>query len=88
MFDPPPKVQSAVIRLQRNQRTHLDCDENTFYKVVKAAFNHRRKTLRNSLKGHFRLPARPHNYFSLRPEQLSVNQFIELACMLANQKSA
>jgi len=88
VFDPPPKVQSAVIRLKRNQRTHLGCDETIFYKVVKAGFNHRRKTLRNSLKGHFLLPPKPHAYFSLRPEQLSVAQFIELACMLVNQKSA
>ena len=88
VFHPPPRVQSAVIRLTRNQRTNLGCDEGIFHRVVKAAFNHRRKTLRNSMKGHFQLPERPHDYFSLRPEQLSVNQFIELACMLANQKSA
>ena len=88
VFHPPPKVQSAVIRLTRNQRSNLGCDESIFHKVVKAAFNHRRKTLRNSLKAHFQLPDKPHDYFSLRPEQLSVNQFIELACMLANQKSA
>ena len=88
VFHPPPRVQSAVIRLKRNQRTNLGCDESIFHRVVKAAFNHRRKTLRNSLKAHFQLPEKPHDYFSLRPEQLSVNQFIELACMLANQKSA
>jgi 16S rRNA (adenine1518-N6/adenine1519-N6)-dimethyltransferase len=88
VFHPPPKVQSAVIRLTRNQRSNLGCDESIFHKVVKAAFNHRRKTLRNSLKAHFQLPEKSHDYFSLRPEQLSVNQFIELACMLANQKSA
>jgi len=88
VFYPPPKVQSAVIRLTRNQRTNLGCDESTFQKVVKAAFNHRRKTLKNSLKAHFQLPDKPHDYFSLRPEQLSVNQFIELACMMAKQKSA
>jgi 16S rRNA (adenine1518-N6/adenine1519-N6)-dimethyltransferase len=88
VFHPPPKVQSAVIRLKRNQRNSLGCDEAIFHRVVKAGFNHRRKTLRNSLKGHFQLPEEPHDFFSLRPEQLSVNQFIELACMLANQKSA
>lgn len=88
VFHPPPRVQSAVIRLTRNQRTSLGCDEGIFHRVVKAAFNHRRKTLRNSLKGHFPLPERMHDYFSLRPEQLNVNEFIELACMLANQESA
>jgi 16S rRNA (adenine1518-N6/adenine1519-N6)-dimethyltransferase len=88
VFDPPPRVQSAVIRMKRNQRTHLGCDEGIFHQTVKAAFNHRRKMMRNSLKGHFQLPEIPHDYFSLRPEQLSVAQFIELACMLENQKSA
>ncbi len=87
VFDPPPKVQSAVIRLTRNRRTDLGCDEDIFRRVVKAAFNHRRKTLRNSLKGHFRLPEMPQDYLSLRAEQLSVNQFIELACILVDQES-
>ncbi len=84
VFIPPPRVQSAVIRLSRNQQAKLDCDETIFFRVVKAAFNHRRKTLRNSLKGHFQLPEKPHDYFSLRPEQLSVGQFIELAQMLGD----
>ncbi|KPL16874.1 MAG: 16S rRNA methyltransferase [Bacteroides sp. SM1_62] len=85
VFDPPPKVQSAVIRLKRNRRTDLGCGEDIFFKVVKSAFNHRRKTLRNSLKSHFRLPITAHEYFSLRPEQLSVAQFIELASLLEDQ---
>ena len=85
VFNPPPKVQSAVIRLKRNRRNRLDCDETLFFKVVKAAFNHRRKTLRNSLREHFQLPD---DFFSLRPEQLTVVQFIELACLLANQNPA
>lgn len=88
VFHPPPRVQSAVIRLTRNQRTNLGCDEDIFHSLVRAAFNHRRKTLRNSLKDHFQLPETPHDYFSLRPEQLSVNQFIELACLMADLKSA
>jgi 16S rRNA (adenine1518-N6/adenine1519-N6)-dimethyltransferase len=88
VFEPPPRVQSAVIRLKRNSRNRLDCDETLFFKVVKAAFNHRRKTLRNSLREHFQLPEKPHDFFSLRPEQLTVVQFIELACLLADQKSA
>ncbi|MBT8321884.1 MAG: 16S rRNA (adenine(1518)-N(6)/adenine(1519)-N(6))-dimethyltransferase RsmA, partial [Eudoraea sp.] len=51
VFDPPPKVQSGVILLTRKEPYQLDCNEVLFFKVVKAAFNHRRKTLRNSLKG-------------------------------------
>jgi len=79
-FNPPPKVKSAVIRLRRNSRTSLDCDEALFKTVVKTAFNQRRKTLRNSLKpllaGHDDILSDP--VFALRPEQLGVEQFIEL----------
>jgi 16S rRNA (adenine1518-N6/adenine1519-N6)-dimethyltransferase len=85
VFDPPPKVQSAVIRLKRNQRTHLGCQEDIFKRLVRAAFNQRRKILKNSLKDHFQLPDTPHDYFYLRPEQLNVNQFIELAGILGKQ---
>ncbi len=88
VFHPPPRVQSAVIRLKRNSRTQLEVDENFYHKVVKTAFNQRRKTLRNSLKGQFSLPEGEDPMFSLRPEQLSVKQFIELTCRLAEQKSA
>jgi len=80
VFDPPPKVKSAVIRLVRNKREKLDCNEALFKKVVKTAFNQRRKTMRNSLKSLlgkecelFRLPV-----FDKRPEQLSVEEFIDL----------
>ena len=75
-FSPPPKVKSAVIRLKRNTRTELGCDEAKFKQVVKTAFNQRRKTLRNSLK-----PIGvevPEEYAGLRPEQLDVEQFIDL----------
>jgi 16S rRNA (adenine1518-N6/adenine1519-N6)-dimethyltransferase len=85
VFDPPPAVQSAVIRLKRNRTEHLDCDEALFFKVVRAAFNQRRKMLRNSLKGHFQLPAAGHEFFQLRPEQLSVAQFTELTSLLEGQ---
>ena len=88
VFDPPPRVKSAVIRLKRNQRSHLGCDEELFFTVVRAAFNHRRKTLRNSLKGHFNLPEKPPDIFSLRPEQLSVARFTELTNILDQYKSA
>jgi len=80
VFDPPPKVKSAVIRMTRNKRTELPCDEILFKTVVKTAFNQRRKTLRNSLKSllgeNNPLSALP--VFNKRPEQLSVEEFIDL----------
>jgi 16S rRNA (adenine1518-N6/adenine1519-N6)-dimethyltransferase len=82
VFDPPPKVKSAVIRLKRNSRTELPCDEVFFVKVVKAAFHLRRKMLRNSLKslcGNL-----PENYATKRPEQLSVQDFIDLTVAIEN----
>lgn len=75
-FNPPPKVKSAVIRLTRNPQKKLSCDEQLFRQVVKTAFNQRRKTLRNSLKSFvFSDDFQSDPIFSLRPEQLSVNQF-------------
>ena len=88
-FNPPPKVQSAVIRLTRNSRTSLGCDEKLFKTVVKTAFGQRRKTLRNSLKP--LLAGRPSGpgtptladpVFDLRPERLSVEDFIDLTLRL------
>ena len=110
-FNPPPKVQSAVIRLTRNNRTSLGCDEKLFKTVVKTAFGQRRKTLRNSLKplisqaGRPSGPGRVHPrsaaaeyglspaatpasaamadpVFELRPERLSVEDFIDLTLRL------
>ena len=108
-FNPPPKVQSAVIRLMRNSRTELGCDEKLFKAVVKTAFGQRRKTLRNSLKpllaGRLSEPGRVHSrsaaaecglssaaapanpipegpVFDLRPERLSVEDFIDLTLRL------
>jgi 16S rRNA (adenine1518-N6/adenine1519-N6)-dimethyltransferase len=80
VFNPPPKVKSAVIRLTRNRRRRLECDEQLFKTVVKTAFNQRRKQMRNSLqqlvgKGN---PILEENIFTKRPEQLSVNEFVEL----------
>ncbi|MGB6150748.1 MAG: 16S rRNA (adenine(1518)-N(6)/adenine(1519)-N(6))-dimethyltransferase RsmA [Pricia sp.] len=79
VFDPPPKVQSGVLRLVRKSDFTLGCDEKLFFRVVKAAFNHRRKTIRNSLKS-FDLSdgLREEAIFDLRPEQLSVADFILL----------
>ncbi|WP_159467277.1 16S rRNA (adenine(1518)-N(6)/adenine(1519)-N(6))-dimethyltransferase RsmA [Dyadobacter sp. 3J3] len=78
-FDPPPKVQSGVIRLARNSTKSLDCDQKLFFRVVKTAFNQRRKTLRNALKpiGEFT----DHPLLTKRAEQLSVADFVELTIL-------
>jgi 16S rRNA (adenine1518-N6/adenine1519-N6)-dimethyltransferase len=78
VFSPPPKVKSGVIRLTRNEVKNLDCDEVLFFRVVKACFNQRRKTLRNSVRAAFELKRDDYHEFGLRPEQLSVNQFVQL----------
>jgi 16S rRNA (adenine1518-N6/adenine1519-N6)-dimethyltransferase len=78
VFSPPPKVKSGVVRLRRNDTINLDCDEVLFKRVVKACFNQRRKTLRNSVRAVFELKSEDYPLFHLRPEQLSVNQFIDL----------
>ncbi|GHT76959.1 ribosomal RNA small subunit methyltransferase A [Bacteroidia bacterium] len=85
VFDPPPKVQSAVICMKRNARTHLDCDEALLKTVVKTAFNQRRKTMRNSLKNLLgkENPIFANSIFDKRPEQLSVEEFIRLTQMIA-----
>ena len=95
-FNPPPKVKSAVIRLVRNKRQDLGCDEGLFKSVVKTSFNQRRKTLRNSLKPLIRAKADREGWseeqlaeftsdkvFDLRPERLSVEDFISLTLKLS-----
>lgn len=79
VFNPPPKVKSGVLRLRRKENFHIACNEKMFFSVVKTAFQQRRKTLRNSLKS-FNLAdnLKEDSIFDLRPEQLSVEQFIEL----------
>jgi 16S rRNA (adenine1518-N6/adenine1519-N6)-dimethyltransferase len=79
VFDPPPKVQSGVLRLTRKEDFHLDCDEKLLFRVVKSAFNQRRKTLRNSLKS-FDLSdnLKEDTIFDRRPEQMAVADFIAL----------
>lgn len=84
VFQPPPKVKSAVIRLKRNNITKLSCNEAFFVEVVKAAFNLRRKMLRNSLKSI--CENLPEKYAEKRPEQLSVDDFIELTTIIENLK--
>lgn len=85
VFTPPPKVKSGVMRMRRKEDYKLPCDEKLFFNVVKTAFNQRRKTLRNSLKT-FNLSEnlREDSIFDLRPEQISVEQFIELTQKIAN----
>ena len=80
VFDPPPKVKSAVVCLKRNARTELGCDEALFKTVVKTAFNQRRKMMRNSLKQLLGKDSEVFNQpvFDKRPEQLSVEEFIQL----------
>ena len=88
VFNPPPKVKSAVIRMTRNKRRQLDCDEELFKTVVKTAFNQRRKQMRNSLKGLVDermsgLEDERLSYFlTRRPEQLSVDEFVELTKLI------
>ena len=88
VFNPPPKVKSAVISMSRNEVTDLGCDEALFKNVVKTTFNQRRKTLRNSIKplvpaGHSILSD---EIFNKRPEQLSVADFVALTNMVAKAR--
>ena len=78
VFNPPPKVKSAVIKFTRNSRKELDCDEKLFFRIVKTGFNQRRKMLRGSLKPIIGQIKIEHEFMTKRPEQLSVEQFIEL----------
>jgi 16S rRNA (adenine1518-N6/adenine1519-N6)-dimethyltransferase len=82
VFFPPPKVQSGVIRLLRNEVKALECDERLFFRVVKACFNQRRKTLRNSVRSAFGTDLPENVYMKLRPEQLRVDQFVELTNLI------
>ncbi len=86
VFNPPPKVDSGVLRLTRKANYQLPCDEALFFKVVKTAFQQRRKTLRNSLKT-FNLSdnLKANTIFDQRPEQLSVNAFIELTSAIQSE---
>ena len=90
VFNPPPKVKSAVIRMTRNKRRRLDCDEALFKTVVKTAFNQRRKQMRNSLRSLLMIDdcslinERLEWFLTRRPEQLSVDEFIELTRLISN----
>lgn len=88
VFNPPPKVKSGVIKLTRNGVTNLGCDEKLFKSVVKTSFGQRRKTLRNSLRcmvdSNSDVLTQP--IFAMRPEQLSVAQFVELTNIIENNR--
>ena len=83
VFNPPPKVKSAVIRLKRNSVKKLDCDEKLFVNIVKQSFNQRRKTLRNSLRSLIPAEVIGDEIFNKRPEQLSVTEFVELTNLIS-----
>lgn len=86
VFNPPPKVKSAVIRLRRNGTARLACDERLFVRVVKASFAQRRKMLRNSLRASFGdFGGAEHPFFSQRAEQLSVADFVALTQWVAER---
>lgn len=87
VFNPPPKVKSAVIRMTRNSVTELGCDEKLFRQVVKVTFNQRRKTLRNSIKPLMNKQTlqEPNPLFDKRPEQLGIQDFIELTNLVSKQ---
>lgn len=88
VFNPPPKVDSGVLLLTRKENYTLPCDEKLFFRVVKTGFQQRRKTLRNSLKV-FNLSdnLKANTIFGQRPEQLSVDQFIELTTLIQNDEN-
>ena len=86
VFNPPPKVKSAVIRLKRNDVAALDCDEKLFKTLIKSAFNQRRKTMRNSLKPFIKDSIKDNEVFNKRPEQISVQGFIDLTNLIQEAK--
>jgi 16S rRNA (adenine1518-N6/adenine1519-N6)-dimethyltransferase len=87
VFTPPPNVYSSVIRLRRNSTRNLECDEKLFSKVVKTAFNQRRKTLRNSLRNLTGDPAPAGGIWQKRPEQLGIDEFVNLTTLIAENES-
>ena len=99
VFNPPPKVQSAVIRMVRNKVSDIGCDEQLFRRIVKTTFNQRRKMLRVSLKQLLKPdsslldPSSEVNkqysqFLTLRPEQLSIAQFVKLTNMVAKESAS
>ncbi len=87
VFNPPPKVKSAVIKMRRNATIDLGCDEKLFVTIVKQAFNQRRKTMRNSLRSLLRPEIIENEVFNKRPEQLSVKEFIDLTNLIGENSN-
>ncbi|MCE2845542.1 MAG: 16S rRNA (adenine(1518)-N(6)/adenine(1519)-N(6))-dimethyltransferase RsmA [Sphingobacteriales bacterium] len=85
VFEPPPRVKSGVLRMKRNARVHLECNEVDFKRVVKQGFSQRRKTLRNALKPMLPADYRAVPYLDLRAEALTWQQFVELTLVLVPQ---
>ena len=89
VFNPPPKVDSGVMRMIRKENYSLPCNEKFFFRVVKTGFQQRRKTLRNSLKSiGISDDIKQLEVFNKRPEQLSVSEFIDLTCLLEKHSIA
>jgi 16S rRNA (adenine1518-N6/adenine1519-N6)-dimethyltransferase len=85
VFNPPPKIKSGVIKITRNNIIKLDCDEKLFFRVVKAIFNQRRKMARNSLKSLLGYKKINHVLLTKRPEELSIENFIEITKMIESK---
>ena len=85
VFNPPPKVKSGVIKITRNNIIELDCDEKLFFRIVKAIFNQRRKMARNSLKTILGNKKIDHILLTKRPEELSIENFIEITKMIESK---
>jgi len=88
VFDPPPKVKSGVIRMKRNEVKELPCDEKLFKQVVKLTFNQRRKTIRNGLKSIIKPLDFTHELLGMRPEQLSVADFVSITQGITEARAA
>jgi 16S rRNA (adenine1518-N6/adenine1519-N6)-dimethyltransferase len=84
VFTPPPKVKSAVIKLTRNNRQSLPCDEKLYFRLIKESFNQRRKMIRGSIRQHLE-GIDNCKYATWRPEQMTVEDFIELTLMVENK---
>jgi 16S rRNA (adenine1518-N6/adenine1519-N6)-dimethyltransferase len=85
-FSPPPKVNSSVVRMERNNLKELNCDEKLFFQIVKQAFNQRRKIIKNSLKSFLLNLNSEDERFQKRPEQLSVADFVDLTRIISKNK--
>ena len=88
VFEPPPRVKSGVLRMKRNSRMMLDCNEEDFKRVVKQGFSQRRKTLRNALKPLLPADYRSVPYLDLRAEALTWQQFVQLTLVLIPESAS